>query len=138
MNVKITVVIVGFILAAALPLSGHHAFAAEFDGSKAIRLSGSLTKIEWTNPHSYFYIDVKDAAGNTATWGCEAASPGALIRRGFKRADLKLGDEIVIDGYPARDGSHLMDARRITLADGRIVSGGSAGDGGPETTGKKP
>jgi hypothetical protein len=118
-------------LAAVLPLAAHHSFAAEFDGSKAIRLRGTLTKIEWTNPHSYFYIDVKDDKGNMVNWGCEAASPGALSRRGFKKGDVKLGDMVIVDGYLAKDGSHFIDARRVTLPDGRIVSGGSAGDGGP-------
>jgi Family of unknown function (DUF6152) len=113
------------------PARAHHSFAAEFDASKAIRLRGVLTKIEWTNPHSYFYVDVKDEQGNVSNWGCEAGSPGALSRRGFKRGDVKLGDSIVVDGYRAKDGSHLIDARRVTLPDGRIVSGGSAGDGGP-------
>ena len=112
-------------------LLAHHSFAAEFDGSKAIRLTGALTKIEWTNPHTYFYIQVKDDPGAAVTWGCEAGSPGALSRRGFKRGDLKLGDTVVVDGYLAKDGSHLVDARRVTLPDGRIVSGASAGDGGP-------
>jgi hypothetical protein len=112
-------------------LLAHHSFAAEFDGSKPIRLTGALAKIEWTNPHSYFYIEVKDPAGAVVTWGCEAGSPGALSRRGFKRGDLKLGDTVIVDGYLAKDGSHLVDARRVTLADGRIVSGASAGDGGP-------
>jgi hypothetical protein len=114
-----------------IPLLAHHSFAAEFDGSKPIRLTGALVKVEWTNPHSYFYIDVKDEAGTVATWGCEAGAPGALSRRGFKRGDLKLGDTVVVDGYRAKDGSHLVDARRVTLPDGRIVSGASAGDGGP-------
>jgi hypothetical protein len=118
----------------AVPLLAHHSFAAEFDGSKPIRLTGALVKVEWTNPHSYFYIDVKDETGNVATWGCEAGAPGALSRRGFKRGDLKLGDTVVVDGYRAKDGSHLVDARRVTLADGRIVSGASAGDGGPSET----
>ena len=118
-------------LAAALPALAHHSFAAEFDGSKSVRLRGTLTKMEWTNPHSYFYIDVKDDKGNVVTWGCEAASPGALSRRGFKRGDIKLGDMLIVDGYLAKDHSHLIDARRVTLPDGRIVSGGSAGDGGP-------
>src|SRR5664279_6333024 len=70
----------------------HHSFAAEFDASKAIRLSGTLTKIEWTNPHSYFYLDVKDEKGAVVNWGCEGAAPGALSRRGFKKGDIKLGD----------------------------------------------
>jgi Family of unknown function (DUF6152) len=116
---------------AGTPLLAHHSFAAEFDGSKPIRLTGALVKLEWTNPHSYFYIDVKDEAGIVARWGCEAGAPGALSRRGFKRGDLKLGDTVVVDGYLAKDGSHLVDARRVTLPDGRIVSGASAGDGGP-------
>ncbi|MBV9506167.1 MAG: hypothetical protein JO323_14300 [Acidobacteriia bacterium] len=109
----------------------HHSFAAEFDGTKAIRLKGTLSKIEWTNPHSYFYVDVKDEQGKVVNWGCEAGAPGALSRRGFKRGDIKIGDTLIIDGYRAKDGSNLIDARRVTLPDGRIVSGGSAGDGGP-------
>ena len=125
----VLVAVLGF--AAGLPLAAHHSFAAEFDGSKAVRLRGTLTKIEWTNPHSYFYVDVKDDKGNVVNWGCEAASPGALSRRGFKKGDVKLGDLVIVDGYLAKDGSHLIDARRVTLPDGRIVSGGSAGDGGP-------
>jgi len=119
------------IFAGAVPLLAHNSFATEFDATKALRLAGSLTKIEWTNPHTYFYIDVKDAGGNVVRWGCEAGSPGALSRRGFKRGDIKLGDMIIVDGYRAKDGSNLIDARRVTLPDGRIVSGASAGDGGP-------
>jgi Family of unknown function (DUF6152) len=133
MNMKLatTLVIASTIVAAAIPLLAHHSFAAEFDATKAIRLMGSLTKIEWTNPHTYFYIDVKDTAGTVVKWGCEAGSPGALTRRGFKRGDIKLGDTIIVDGYRAKDGSNLIDARRVTLPDGRVVSGASAGDGGP-------
>lgn len=110
----------------------HHSFAAEYDGTKAIRLVGTLVKIEWTNPHTYFYIDVKEPGGAVTRWGLEAGSPGALSRRGFKRGDIKLGDTIIVDGYRARDGSNLADARRVTLPDGRVVSGASAGDGGPQ------
>ncbi len=127
-----------FSLAGVTPLIAHHSFAAEFDATKAIRLTGALAKIEWTNPHSYFYIDVKDENGTAVRWGCEAGSPGALSRRGFKRGDIKLGDTIIVDGYRAKDGSNLIDARRVTLPDGRIVSGASAGDGGPETPGGRP
>lgn len=125
-----------FVLTAGLLTSfeaaqAHHSFAAEFDGNKAVRLVGKLTKIEWTNPHSYFYLDVTTDSGKVSNWGCEAGAPGTLSRRGFQRGDIKIGDTIVVDGYLAKDGSHLIDARRVTLPDGRTVSGGSAGDGGP-------
>ena len=128
---KIRFALFAVIMLAGARLVAHHSFAAEFDGSKSIRLTGTLTKVEWTNPHSYFYIDVKGEDGQVVKWGCEAGSPGALSRRGFKRGDLKLGDTIIVDGYRAKDGSNLVDARRVTLPDGRIVSGASAGDGGP-------
>ena len=131
MKVRIAILVSAVSIGAAAPLLAHHSFAAEFDASQALRVTGALTKIEWTNPHSYFYIDVKDESGNVVRWSCEAGSPGALSRRGFKRGDIKLGDTIIVDGYRAKDGSRLMDARRVTLPDGRIVSGGSAGDGGP-------
>ena len=120
------------VVAASGRADAHHSFAAEFDASKAIRVTGTLTKVEWTNPHIYFYLEVKDDTGVPVKWTCESASPGALSRRGFKRGDLKLGDTIVVDGYRAKNGSNMMDARRVTLADGRIVSGASAGDGGPQ------
>ena len=120
--------------AAAVPVFGHHSFAAEFDATKAVRLNGTLTKIEWTNPHSYFYIDVKDEKGATLNWVCEGAPPGAFSRRGFKKGDLKIGDTLVVDGYRAKDGSRLIDARRVTLPDGRNIYGGTPGDGGPGDT----
>lgn len=131
MTARLAILVVSIGLTARAPLVAHHSFAAEFDGTKSVRLTGTLAKVEWTNPHSYFYIDVKDEGGKVVSWGCEAGSPGALSRRGFKRGDLKLGDTIIVDGYLAKDGSHLIDAQRVTLPDGRIVSGASAGDGGP-------
>ena len=138
MKVRLAIFVASVSLAAVVPLLAHHSFAAEFDASKAVRVTGTLTKIEWTNPHTYFYVDVKEDNGSVVKWSCEAGSPGALSRRGFKRGDLKLGDAIVVDGYRAKDGSRLIDARRVTLPDGRIVSGASAGDGGPGDTGRNP
>jgi hypothetical protein len=126
-----SIVTVVIIFTSAPTMSAHHSFAAEFDGAKPIRLVGTITKVQWTNPHSFFYIDVKDESGNVVNWACEGGGPGALSRRGWKRGDLKLGDTLVVDGYLARDGSHLIDARRVTLPDGRSVYGGSQGDGGP-------
>jgi len=108
----------------------HHSFSAEFDGNKPMRIEGTLARMEWTNPHSYFYIDVKDDKGNVVQWGCEGANPGQLTRRGMKRGEIKIGDKLIVDGYAAKDGSHLMDARRIYL-NGKAIFGGSDTDGGP-------
>jgi hypothetical protein len=118
-------------LTLAMPALAHHSFSAEFDGGKLIELKGVVTRIEWTNPHVYFYLDVKDDKGNTTNWGCEAASPGSLHRQGWTRDSLKVGDQVIVGGYPARDGSKLADARRVTLPDGRRIFGGTPGDGGP-------
>jgi hypothetical protein len=124
-------------VAFVVPLAAHHSFAAEYDASKAIRITGVISKVEWTNPHSYLYIDVKDERGNALTWTCEGGAPNALSRRGFTKNSIKLGDTVTIDGYGAKDGSHLMDARRITLSDGRSFYSGSPGDGGPGDPGKE-
>jgi hypothetical protein len=137
-----TKLMVGSFLAAALlvvPLLAHHSFSAEFDGTKPIQLKGPVTKIDWTNPHVYFYIDVKGADGKVENWGCETAGPGGLLRRGWKRDSLKVGDEVTVNGYRAKDGSRLADARHITLPDGRRIFGGTPGDGGPDDpSAKKP
>jgi hypothetical protein len=120
-----------FLLAAPWAASAHHSFAAEFDGSKPVRLVGKITRIEWTNPHSYFYLDVADDNGNVTNWACEGASPLALTRRGWKKGDLKLGDTIVVDGYRAKDGSHFVNARRVTFPDGRSLDSGSRAPDAP-------
>ena len=120
-------------LGLASPSRAHHSFAAQYDGAKPVRLTGTLQKIEWTNPHSFIHLAVKSARDGTVNdWACEGANPGALSRRGFQRGDIKVGDTITIDGFLAKNGSHLIDARRITLAGGKVIYGGSAGDGGPE------
>ena len=123
-------------LALAVPAMAHHSFSAMYDAQKPVRLTGILAKVEWTNPHSYFHIEVTGRDGTVTTWAAEGAGPGALSRRGFSRGDIKVGDRIIVDGYLARSGAKIIDARRVTLPDGRVVSGGTPGDGGPEGTPK--
>ena len=128
-----TILLLALVGASSAQLVAHHSFAAEFDASKAIRVTGTLTKVEWTNPHIYFYLDVKDEQGNGRALDLRIGRAWrALAGAGSSAATLKLGDTIVVDGYRAKNGANLMDARRVTLADGRIVSGASAGDGGPQ------
>jgi hypothetical protein len=107
----------------------HHAFAAEYNASKPIILTGNVTGIEWTNPHAHFQIDVKDADGRISRWDLELASPNVLQRGGWTRKSLKVGDVVTVDGYLAKDGSNLAHARDIRFPDGRRVLAGSAPDG---------
>src|SRR5688572_16423065 len=107
----------------------HHSFAAEFDQTKTISLKGSVTKLEWFNPHIWVYLDVKDSAGAITKWQCEGGAPNSLTRNGWTRDSLKPGDEITIDGFLARDGSKTCNARSVKLANGRSVfAGTSAGN----------
>jgi Family of unknown function (DUF6152) len=119
---------VGLMLA---PAFGHHSFAAEYDSTKPMTATGEVTKVEWMNPHARFYVDVKDEAGKVTNWEFELGSPNGLMRQGWTRNSLKVGDMISVEGYMAKDGSKLANARTVKLSDGRKVFAGSTTDGGP-------
>ncbi|HLK46593.1 MAG TPA: DUF6152 family protein [Bryobacteraceae bacterium] len=121
---------------AAVPALAHHSFAAEYDAAKPVTLTGTVTKVEWMNPHARFYIDVKDDAGKVTNWEFELGSPNGLMRRGWTRNSLKPGDTVTVNGSLAKDGSSLANARTIKLADGRQVFAGSATETGDPKAGQ--
>src|SRR5580765_3159714 len=119
------------LLASAVVLAGveaaaHHAFSIEFDSAKPMKLEGTVTRVDWQNPHVYFYVDVKDQDGNIVNWKCETRGPNGLERQGWKRDSLKIDDRVVVHGYLARNGSHMVDGRQVTLAGGRKILSGRA------------
>jgi hypothetical protein len=122
---------IGMVILAA-PLLAHHSFAAEYDEKKPVTLKGVVTKVEWSNPHARFYVDVKDDKGNVTNWNLELASPNVLVRNGWKRNSLQGGDAVEVSGSQAKDGSNMANARAVTLSDGRKVFAGSSADGGPQ------
>jgi len=132
MRAKVLVIIAGVGLAlAAVPAWAHHAFAAEFDANKPIRLQGTVTKMEWINPHAWIHIDVKKPDGKVEQWMIEGGTPNTLFRRGFTKTSLVYGTVIVVDGYQAKDGSQKANGRDLTLPDGRKLFLGSSGTGAP-------
>lgn len=120
---------------AAVPAIAHHSFAAEYDAAKPISLTGTVTKVEWMNPHARFYIDVKDDSGKVTNWELELGSPNGLMRRGWTRHSMKEGDVVTVQGSLAKDGSSLANARTVKLADGRQLFAGSATETGDPKAG---
>jgi Family of unknown function (DUF6152) len=112
-------------------VSAHHAFAAEFDANKPVNFKGTITRMEWVNPHAWVHVAVKTPTGAVENWAIEAGTPNVLFRRGFTRDTLKPGIEIVVDGYRAKDGSRRANGRDLTFADGRKLFLGSSGTGAP-------
>ena len=123
-----------FILIPAVPAFAHHSFAAEYDSSKAVTIKGTIQKLEWVNPHAYFWVETKDEAGKSTVFAFETLSPNALARQGWNRNSLKPGEAVVVEGYLAKDGKPLADgsihanSKSVTRADGRRVFVGSSAD----------
>jgi len=134
MPTKLTVVVmsVGLLFAGtAVSLRAHHAFAAEFDANKPVHFKGTVTKMEWVNPHVWLHLDVKKPDGTVEKWAFEAGTPNVLFRRGFTKQSLLPGTEVVVDGYQAKDGLRRANGRDLTFADGRKLFLGSSGTGAP-------
>ncbi len=136
MRTKLTVIAL-FTTVALARLWGHHAFAAEFDSNKPVKLRGTVTRMEWINPHAWIHVDVKDADGKVNNWMIECGTPNTLLRRGMTKNSIATGTEIVVDGYQAKDGTFKANGRDVTFPDGRKLFLGSQGTGAPGDTPEK-
>jgi hypothetical protein len=136
MRLKLLGLAMGATLLAA-PAWAHHAFAAEFDANKPVKLRGTVTKMEWINPHAWIHIDVKDADGKVSSWMVECGSPNTLLRRGVTKNSVTPGMEILVDGYQSKDGANRANGRDVTFPDGRKLFLGSSGTGAPGETSEK-
>jgi len=135
MRTKLVSAVAGaaLILAAGVaPLFAHHSFAAEFDAKQPVRLQGTVTKMEWINPHSWIHIDVKKPDGTVEKWMVEGGAPNALLRRGWNKQSLPAGTEIIVEGFRAKDGAFRANGRDITFPDGKKLFVGSSGTGAPD------
>ena len=132
MRIKVTSVIASLALVAvAAPARAHHAFASEFDAKKPVKFTGTVTKMEWINPHAWMHVEVKRPNGAVENWMIEAGSPNSLFRQGIDRNTVRVGMQVVVDGYQARDGSRRANGRDVTLPEGRKLFLGSQGTGAP-------
>ena len=124
--------VAGFaLIAAAAPARAHHAFASEFDAKKPVKFTATVTKMEWINPHAWMHVEVKRPNGAVENWMIEAGSPNSLFRRGIDKNTVRVGMQVVVDGYQARDGSRRANGRDVTLPEGRKLFLGSQGTGAP-------
>lgn len=132
MNARLSATVVGVgMLMAAVPVLAHHSFAAEFDANSPITLRGTLTKMEWVNPHGWLHLDVKGPDGKVVNWGVEAGGPNALLRRGLRKEDFPIGTELIVEGFQSKNGSPNMNGRTVKFPDGRNFFVGSSGNGAP-------
>ncbi len=134
MRQRVTVMVAGLgvgLLLAGAAVQAHHAFAAEFDASRPVRLRGKITKMEWINPHSWMHLDVEKEDGTVESWMIEAGPPGALVRRGWSKDSVIPGTEVLVEGYQAIDGAFRANGRDVTFPDGRRLFAGSSGTGAP-------
>ena len=131
-NLAVPAAVLGMIVS-AVPALAHHSFAAEYDAKKPVKVSGTVTKMEWMNPHARFYVDVKDDSGKVTSWNFELGAIPTLLKQGWKKDSLKAGDQVTVEGSRNKDGSNTANARTVTLPDGRKVFGGSSGgDSAPQ------
>src|SRR5580704_11562775 len=126
MRAKWMGLLAGGLMMAAVPGFAHHSFSAEYDRSKPIQLKGTVTKVEWMNPHARFYLDVKDDAGKVTNWEFELGSPNGLMRQGWTRNSLKEGDVVTVNGSQAKDGTNLVNANNVAFENGKRVLGGAS------------
>ena len=129
-KLAVVIAVAGLLLNATLVFA-HHSFAAEFDAKKPVKLRGTVTKMEWINPHAWIHVDVKGPDGKVVNWMIEAGTPNTLFRRGFTKNSLAPGTEILVDGYQSKDGSNRANGRDVTFPDGRKLFLGTSGTGAP-------
>src|SRR5438093_2342840 len=128
-NTLAIVIAAAALLLASAPVWAHHAFAAEFDATKPVKFRGTVTKMEWINPHAWIHIDVKGDDGKITSWMIEAAAPNALLPRGWNKTSLVAGTEILVEGFQAKDGANRANGSIITFTDGKKLFVGSSGEG---------